>query len=87
MKSPSNDKWERTRPDTEFKAISLAIQKNTPGSHAMMEKMLSGYSYGMKWSGTFKTIAELPSFDDIMKGIFKFLLGQMHETMKGLKHQ
>ena len=39
--------------------------------------------FAFKWAITYKSNeANLPSFDEIMKGIFKFLVHQMEDRMK-----
>ena len=77
IKSPDNDKWERIRPETEFKAIAVALHQQKDGDEKK-DKMLAGKTFARLWAETYgrnKKFDDLPSWDEMMKGIFKFLTG------------
>ena len=62
---------ERIRPETEFKAIAVALDQQIKDLSNKKDKMLEGQSFGRKWLEMFKF---KPSMNDILKGIFKFFI-------------
>ena len=68
VKSPDNVKWERIRPETEFKAIAVALHQQKDGDKKK-DKMLAGKTFAKLWGETYgrdKDEFDVPSWDEMM---------------------